>query len=176
MSLLIVVSSLPSSTYRINPLRPGDACMRQGTRSSLAQMCLVSSTPSHCMVQTMITYPQLQPRNIFNDDFQFHSSIVIQGNAFECVIDKISPILNFRAPRTPYSGRTRSILWLLKYWLLLLPDHRQKRYWQHSVYRSLFARRKNFRYLLHIRVKKWKELQLYVFCFQKKSACKGLRP
>ena len=51
--------------------------------------------------------------------------------------------LTFLVLRPRYSGRTRSILWLLMPWLLASPGHQQPRYWRWRIKGSLNSPRKN---------------------------------
>ena len=59
-------------------------------------------------------------------------------------------------------------------WLFASPGHRQPRYWQYSIYKSLSVVRKVFNYLHHITAEKWKKMQTYLIFPQNNSACQEL--
>ena len=65
-----------------------------------------------------------------------------------------------------YSGRTRSMRWLLMPWLLSSPGHYQPPY---SLYRSLLSMGNNFNYLRHLNVEElyYEKMQISFLCFLK---------
>ena len=65
--------------------------------------------------------------------------------------------------RPEYSGRTRSISWLLMPWLLMSPGHQPSWYWPCKIGRTLASMRSDFNHLWCVSVKKSYKLQTY-FC------------
>ena len=58
--------------------------------------------------------------------------------------------------KTEYSGVTRSIPWLLMPWLLASPGHQKPCYWQCRKSGSLSCMRKDFNYLCHLNIEKFR--------------------
>ena len=54
--------------------------------------------------------------------------------------------------RLEYSGKSRSIPWLMMPWLLALPGHRQPWHWLYKINRPLGSIRKDFNYLGYFNV------------------------
>ena len=57
-----------------------------------------------------------------------------------------------------YLGLTRSISWLLMFWLLTSPGHHEPWYWLCRIGRFLSHLRKDFNYLRRINVEKWHKM------------------
>ena len=68
-----------------------------------------------------------------------------------------------------YSGITRSIPCLLMAWLLVSPGQQQSWFWWYRIKGPLSLMRKNFNYLCHLSIEKWKKIQIYFLCFLKNN-------
>ena len=66
------------------------------------------------------------------------------------------------------SQMARSIPWLLMPWFLASPVHQLSQYYLCRIYRSLSVTRKDFNYLCHTSLEKWKKYK-YIFMFHKFS-------
>ena len=74
-----------------------------------------------------------------------------------------------------YHGITRSILWLLMPWLLVLPGHQQSQYWLCRIFRPMTSWRKDFNRLHDLSVKKWYQMQAYLYGFSNKFSFKRVK-
>ena len=95
----------------------GDENMHLWIMPSIVQVLVVAcSVPSHYLKQWLL-FVNLTPRNIFEWNFNKNSNIFIQENGLETVVSQKWAILFWpqcvMGKLSEYSGRTRSIPWLL---------------------------------------------------------------
>ena len=73
--------------------------------------------------------------------------------------------------RPEYSGRSRSMQWLLMPWLLPSPGHQQPWYWLCSINWSLLSRRKNVIYLYQLQALRNERKCKCIFMFVPYRSC-----